>query len=112
MAHMPNGSSQAPAGLDEVLVRSEDIVARTIAGECLLVPIARRGASLDAIYNLNRVGAHIWESIDGLTTGHAIVAGIAERFDVAPETAAADFTEFASLLLSVGALRVAAARPG
>jgi hypothetical protein len=107
---MANNAARQPS-LDDVLVRSEDIVAREIAGECLLVPIARRGANLDAIYNLNRVAAFIWQRIDGRTPGHAIVSGVAQQFDVEPERAAADFAELASLLLSIGAIRVALGAP-
>jgi hypothetical protein len=107
---MTNSAARQPS-LDDVFVRSPDIVAREIAGECLLVPIAHRGANLDAIYNLNRVGAFIWRRMDGLTPGHAIVGGVAQQFAVEPERAAADFSEFASLLLSIGAISAALSQP-
>jgi hypothetical protein len=106
---MPDDDPHRPA-LDAVFVRSETVVARKIAGECLLVPLARRGADLDSIYNLNRVGAFIWERIDGLKSSAAIAADVALHFDVGPEQAAADLCEFTSLLQSIGAIRAADAQ--
>ena len=47
---------------------------RRIAGEYVLVPLVSHGADLDAIYNLNAVGAFIWDRLDGRTPGTKIVS--------------------------------------
>lgn len=98
-------SPEAPAGdLDRVYERSERMVGRRIADEYVLVPIVGRGAELDAIFNLNRVGAFIWERLDGTASGQAIVEELLERFDVDRPRAAADYREFLAKLLSIRAV--------
>jgi hypothetical protein len=93
-------------GLEDVLGHADRIVTRQIAGECLLVPIAGRGANLDAIYDLNPVGAFIWEHLDGATPGRSVVTALMERFAVELEQATEDYREFAAQLMTIGAVRV------
>jgi hypothetical protein len=94
----------AAASLDEVFVRSERMVGRRIADEFVLVPIAGRGADVDGIYNLNRLGAFIWERLDGKRNGTAIVEAIVARFEVDGERAARDYGEFVARLRSIRAV--------
>ncbi len=90
--------------LTAVYGRHPRIVGRKIADEFVLVPIVGRGAELDAIYNLNKVGAFIWEHLDGRATGQAIVEALVERYDVTPADAERDFVTFIEQLLSVNAV--------
>jgi len=53
------------SGLDVVYARSDRMVGRRIAGEYVLVPLGGKGVDLDAILNLNSVGAFIWEQVGG-----------------------------------------------
>ena len=103
MAAEPPVSTASPS-LDEVFVRSERMVGRRIADEYVLVPIAGRGADVDGIYNLNRLGAFIWERLDGRNDGAAIVEAIVARFDVDAECAARDYRDFVARLRSVRAI--------
>lgn len=89
--------------LSDVLLRSPRIVSRRIAGELVLVPLVTHGADLDAIYNLNAVGAYIWERLDGRASGDAIVADLTGTFEVGAEQAAADYLEFVAQLVDLGA---------
>jgi hypothetical protein len=66
-----------------------------------------RGADLDAILNLNRVGAFIWEHLDGRRSGRDVVAALVERFDVEPDSAERDYLTFVAKLLSVQAVEAA-----
>jgi len=91
--------------LDEVFVRSDRIVGRRIADEYILVPLVGRGAELDSIYNLNRVGAFIWEKLDGASDGEAVVAALVAHFEVPRERAADDYRTFLAQLLSIDAVR-------
>lgn len=91
--------------LRTVLERSDRMVGRQIAGEYILVPLVGHGAELDAIFNLNAVGAFIWEQVDGKRDGHAIVAALVAAFDVTRERAASDYVRFVEQLESVGAVR-------
>jgi hypothetical protein len=90
--------------LDEVLARSPRIVGRRIAGEYVLVPLVTHGADLDAIYNLNSVGAFIWERLDGRATGSEIVSALIEAFAVEPATARSDYLGFVAQLADLRAV--------
>jgi Coenzyme PQQ synthesis protein D (PqqD) len=96
--------SDAPT-LDAVFLPSERIVGRRIVDEFLLVPLAGRGADVDALYNLNRVGAFIWERLDGRRDGRAVVQALVERFDVERERAVADYRAFVAQLEALHAVR-------
>jgi hypothetical protein len=82
--------------------RSEDVVARKIASEFILVPIVRRSADLDSIFDLNGVGAFIWERLDGHMSGQEIVRALTEEFDVSEVQAAGDYRVFLEQLSSIG----------
>lgn len=94
----------AEVSLDAVYRRSERMVGRRIADEFILVPIVGHGAELDSIYNLNRVGAFLWEQIDGRRPGRAVIEALLERFEVDRATAEADYRGFVSALLSIQAV--------
>ena len=91
--------------LGEVFERSERIVGRRLADEYILVPLVSRGADVDSIFNLNRIGALIWERLDGRTSGEAVVEAIVERFEVDAKRAASDYAEFIEKLVSIEAVR-------
>jgi len=97
--------------LDVMYLRSNRIVARRVAGEFLLVPLVGRGANLDSIYSLNRVGTFIWERLDGKTTADAIITAVCSGFDVARPEAEADFRDFVGTLLEIQAAAPAGGEP-
>ncbi len=80
------------------------MVGRKVAGEYILVPIVGRGADVDAIFNLNGVGAFIWERLDGKTGGAEIVHALAERYDVDEARAGDDYCDFIGKLQSIHAV--------
>ena len=91
--------------LGDVFERSDRIVGRRLADEYILVPLVSRGADVDSIFNLNRVGALIWERLDGRTSGEAVVEAIIERFEVDAKRAASDYAEFIEKLVAIEAVR-------
>jgi methyltransferase-like protein len=91
--------------LDQVFNRSENIVGRRIQDEFILVPLASRTAQVDSLYNLNSVGAFIWEQIDGVRSGEEIVGMVLERFDAERDAAGRDYIDFMEQLLSIKAVR-------
>jgi len=95
------------ASLETVFERSERMVGRRIADEYVIVPLAARGADVDSIYDLNPVASFIWERLDGVRDGNAIVAGLEERFEVDRATAERDYLEFLAQLLFIDAVRPA-----
>jgi hypothetical protein len=92
------------ARLTRVFGRSERMVGRRVATEYVLVPLAGRGADLDSILNLNRVGAFIWEHLDGRRSGEEVVDALVARFDVERPQAARDYLEFLEQLEGVKAV--------
>ena len=98
-------TSVAEAFLRVRYARAERIVGRRIADEFLLVPIVGRGAEIDALFTLSRVGTFIWEQLDGEKTGEDVVSALLERFEVDRPRAELDYREFVEQLLSVGAVR-------
>ena len=96
--------SRAP-GFAEVYARAERMVGRRIADEFILVPIVGHGAEVDSIFNLNHVGAFIWERLDGTNSGAAIVRALVERYEVTRKRAEADYQDFVDKLLSINAIQ-------
>jgi hypothetical protein len=97
--------------LARVYARSDRMVGRRVADEYILVPIVGRGANLDSIFNLSRVAAFIWESIDGRRDGHAIIEAVIARFEVDRRQAEDDYCHFLKQLLAIEAV-LPAPRPG
>jgi hypothetical protein len=84
--------------------RSERMVGRWVAGEFVVVPLRDRAADLDAIYNLSRVAAFIWERLDGRTSGQEVVRALVGRFEVTEAEAAADYLRFVEQLRAIEAV--------
>lgn len=72
--------------VDKVYKPSEDVVARDVAGEFIIIPIASGIGDLeDEIFSLNETGRAIWEK---LTTGRTlkdIARELSEEYETAKE---------------------------
>lgn len=67
--------------LETILAPSEDVVAREIEGELLLVPIAAGiGDMEDELYTLNKTGQAIWQRLDGQSTLGEIAVDLADEY--------------------------------
>lgn len=88
--------------LDKVYRKSDGVVARSIAGELLLVPVRGRVADLQRIYSLDSVPAFIWERLDGAKALGAIRDEIVAAYEVEPDRAAADLHAFTRELADSG----------
>ncbi len=72
--------------LDEVFAPSEDVVARKIEGEIIIIPlVAGIGDLEDELYTLNPTGQAIWEKLDGKKSLKAIAEELAESFEAPAE---------------------------
>jgi len=66
-------------------IPSEDVVARVIEGELILVPlVAGIGDVDDELYTLNATGKAIWDCLDGRRTVSDVAKELSGGFDVAP----------------------------
>jgi len=71
--------------LNWIYAASEDIVAREIEGELIIVPLASGIGDLeDDLYTLNETGRAIWDRLDGKRSLEDIAADLSEKFE-APE---------------------------
>ncbi len=68
--------------MEKIYVPSEDIVAREIEGEVIIVPlVAGIGAMDDELYTLNESGQAIWRLLDGRRNLRKVAAELAEEFE-------------------------------
>jgi hypothetical protein len=63
-------------------VAAPHVVSRTVAGETLLVPVKSGTAALDYIFLLNKVGAFLWQQLDGKRGRDELCRLLRERFAV------------------------------
>ena len=92
-----------------VCVPSDDIVAREIEGEIIIVPlVAGIGDADDELYTLNETGQAIWAQLDGQKTLAEVAAALSAEFDAPADEIEADVLGFAAEMAERGIL---AARP-
>ncbi len=85
-----------------IFKQAENIVSREIAGETILVPIRGKLADMQNIFTLNKVGAYIWEKLDGTRSLAEIIALLLSHFEVTQEQAEQDLLEFIDHVTSTG----------
>ncbi len=79
---------------------SEDIVAREIEGEIIIVPLtAGIGDLEDELFSLNETGREVWRRLDGQHTLSAIAAELAQAYDAPPAEIEQDVRGLAAELL-------------
>jgi hypothetical protein len=68
--------------LNHVYMPSEDVVARVIENEIIIVPLVSGiGDMEDEIYTLNETGRSIWEKLDGKKKLKDVVSELSSEFD-------------------------------
>ena len=90
--------------IDLIFRKNENFVFRQIDDETILVPIKNNVGDMGAIYNLNGVGAYVWEHLDGEKTLLDIKDMVTGNFDVTPEVAESDLLEFVNHLEEIDAV--------
>jgi hypothetical protein len=85
--------------LNVVCAPSDDIVAREIEGEIVIVPlVAGIGDAEDELYTLNPTGQAIWQKLDGQRTLKDLAALLAGEFNTPLTDIESDVLGFASEL--------------
>ena len=87
---------------DEILVRSQSVVARMVAGETLIVPIRGKVGDLASIYSFNGTGSLIWNLLETPRTVTQLAATIATAYEIEPSQAESDVTKFVAEMKAVG----------
>lgn len=68
--------------MDAVYAPSEDIVARSIEGELIIVPlVAGIGDLEDELYSLNETGKAVWDRLDGKKSLEEVLAELSAEFE-------------------------------
>ena len=67
--------------LDTICASSEDVVAREIEGELVIVPLAAGiGDNEDELYTMNETGKAIWDRLDGARPLRQIARELADEY--------------------------------
>ena len=75
-------STELKISLDGLYRPSEDIVARTIEGELIIVPLVSGIGDLeDELYTLNKTGKAIWDRLDGKKTLRDVLEELMSEFE-------------------------------
>jgi hypothetical protein len=76
----------ATISFEAVFVPSEDIVAREIEGELIIVPlVAGIGDMEDELFTLNDTGKAVWKRLDGQKNLGDIIADLAQIYEAEPD---------------------------
>lgn len=88
-------STDVSVSLNQVYTPSEDVVAREIEGEFIIIPIATGvGDMEDELYSLNESGKAIWDKLDGKRTLAEVKAELVEEYEVAEQDIEEDVKSF------------------
>lgn len=89
-------------------VRSADVVARRIAGELVLVPIATRTEDAERrtanFYVLNGTGEFLWDQLVSPADTEALISALTQHFAIGADEARGDVERFLSELADCGAI--------
>lgn len=91
-----------------MLVRSESVVARIVAGETLIVPVRSKVGDLASIYSFNHTGTLIWKLLESPRTIAELVSAVAREYEIEPAIAEPDVVAFVDELKCVGLVDVPA----
>lgn len=91
--------------IDAIYTPSDDVVAREIEGEIIIVPlVAGIGDMEDELYTLNETGRAIWVKLDGQKRLTDIVKELSEEFENSAEKIEKDVIGFVEELFKRGML--------
>lgn len=97
---------------EQAYKRNENFVFRQIENETILVPIKDNVGDMNCIYNLNEVGAFIWQNIKCKHSVTDLKKMILAEFKVTESQAEADLNEFVKDLKEIEAIVPANGCPG
>ena len=84
---------------------SDDVVAREIEGELVIVPLVSGVGDVDdELYTLNETGRLIWAKLDGIATLGELALSLGNEFDSSLPAIESDVIGFATELLRRGIL--------
>jgi len=89
-----------PVNLNVICAPSENVVAREIEGEILIIPLVAGIADTDdELYTLNETGQAIWQKLDGQRTLKEVAISLTGEFNAPLTEVEKDVLGFASELV-------------
>ncbi len=80
--------------LESVPRKSSKVVFRKIENEYILVPLMSTSEDAESIFNLNEIGAVIWEKVDGSKSVAGIIDELCREYDADSDTIREDVYAF------------------
>jgi len=85
------GFLMTEVNIDAVYAVSDEVVAREIEGEMIIVPLTSNvGDMEDELYTLNETGKDIWHRLDGKTSLKDLIAQLSDEYDASFQEIEAD----------------------
>jgi hypothetical protein len=85
--------------LNAIYAPSEDVVAREVQGEFIIIPITSGIGSEDEIFTLNEFGRAVWDKLDSKKSLKEVVNSLSLKFDAPIAKIENDVLGFAKELL-------------
>lgn len=89
--------------------RAPSVIARRVAGETVLVPVAARTSDPEfksaRLFVLNETGEYLWSLLDSPRSSLELAQNLTLEFETAAGPARADVEAFLSALRDIGAVR-------
>lgn len=92
--------------IDNILIQSENIVFRKIEDEYILVPMLASSDEVEHIFNLDQVGADVWERIDGKKTVKEIIDELIQEYEGESEKIKGDVFDFLNDIIEAKIIEV------
>jgi len=93
--------------VDTICLPSEDVVAREIEGDMIIVPlVAGIGDADDELYTLNETGKAIWKKLDGQRSLEKVSVELMDEFSSPVGEIKADVLGFATEMVQRGILTI------
>ena len=89
---------------DRIYQKNENFVFRKIEDETILVPIKDNVGDMGCIYNLNEVGAFVWQNLDGRKSLQDIRQRLMDEYEVSAKEAEDDLSEYIARLTEIDAV--------
>ncbi len=91
--------------LSVVLQKNPSFVSRRIIDDVILIPSSNTVGEIDCLYELNEVGARIWELLDGTRSLKEVRDAIVQEFEVSETEAQEDLTVLIEQLKEIEAIQ-------
>jgi hypothetical protein len=89
--------------MEKIYAKSEDVVARDLHGEFIIIPITSGIGDLeDELFTLNEFGKEIWDRLDGKRNVTELVEGLYSDYEASPGEIEMDVAGFMGELLRRG----------